>query len=62
VDVQMVIGAGAIGTATMQLLADDVASKGAAWPAPSIRCVLAVGMAAASDPTRRAMLLGLRAP
>jgi hypothetical protein len=39
-----------------------VASKGAAWPAPSIRCVVAVGMAAASDRTSRNMLSGLRAP
>jgi hypothetical protein len=38
------------------------ASKGAAWPAPSIRWVLAVGMAAANDRARRTMLVGLRAP
>jgi hypothetical protein len=37
----------------------DVASKGAAWPAPSIRCVLAVGMAGASHRTRRATLSGV---
>ena len=40
----------------------NVASKGAAWPAPSIWCVLAVGMAAARERVRRRMLLGLRAP
>ena len=40
----------------------DVASKGAAWPAPSIRCVLAVGMVDAGERLRRTMLLGLREP
>ena len=39
-----------------------VASKGAAWPAPSISRVVAVGMAAASERTRRRMLSGLREP
>jgi hypothetical protein len=39
----------------------DVASKGPAWPAPSIWCVLAVGMVAARERVRRMMLLGLRA-
>lgn len=39
-----------------------VASKGAAWPAPTIRCILAAGMAEASDRVRRNMLSGLRAP
>ena len=39
-----------------------VASNGAAWPAPSIRWVLAVGMAAANNRARRTMLVGLRAP
>ena len=38
------------------------ASKGAAWPAPSIRCVRAWGIAAASDRTSWTMLSGLRAP
>jgi hypothetical protein len=40
----------------------DVASKGAAWPAPSIWRVLAVGMVDASERLRRTMLLGLREP
>ena len=40
----------------------DVASKGAAWPAPSISCVVAVGMAAAREWVRLMMLSGLRAP
>jgi hypothetical protein len=40
----------------------SVASKGAAWPAPSIRRVLALGIAAASDFTKRDLLSGLRAP
>jgi hypothetical protein len=39
-----------------------VASNGAAWPAPSIRWVLAVGMAAASALAKRNMLSGLREP
>src|SRR5512132_2547631 len=38
------------------------ASKGAAWAASSIRCVLAPGMAAANDRVRRTMKSGLRAP
>jgi hypothetical protein len=38
------------------------ASKATACPAPSICWVLAVGMAAASDRTKRTMLAGLRAP
>src|SRR4249919_4145107 len=38
------------------------ASKGAAWAAPSIRCALPVGMAAASDRVRRTMKSGLREP
>ncbi len=36
-----------------------VASKGVAWPAPSISCALAAGIAEASDPTRRNMLSGV---
>jgi hypothetical protein len=36
--------------------------EGAAWPAPSIRCVLPVGMVDASERLRRTMLLGLREP
>jgi hypothetical protein len=39
-----------------------VASKATAWPAPSIRCILAVGMAAVSDRVKPSMLVGLRAP
>ena len=39
-----------------------VASKLTAWPAPATCWVLAVGMAAASDRTKPAMLVELRAP
>jgi hypothetical protein len=38
------------------------ASKGAAWPAPSMRYVVAVGIAAASNLTKRAMPFALLAP
>jgi hypothetical protein len=39
-----------------------VASNGAAWPAPRITYVLAVGIADASDRTSGAMKAGLRSP
>ncbi len=39
-----------------------VASKGAAWAAPSMRCTLAAGIAEASDLVQRTMKSGLREP
>jgi hypothetical protein len=59
------ISTGAFGLATASTITCTKlagASNGAAWPAPSIRCVLAVGMAAASERVNRHILSALRAP
>ena len=55
-------GANAVMAAAVSCTKLAVASKGAAWAAPSISRTVAVGIAAASARTREAMLPGLREP